>query len=417
MTSFLDVDTALESTALKVDLYELTMLQAALMNGTAHTPCVFEVFTRSLPQGRDYGVLAGVDRVVNAVEKFRFLPEQINYLADAGILNERTLDYLRDYSFRGEILGLLEGDVFFPNTPVMTVKGTFAESVVLETLILSILNHDSAVASAAARMTQAAQGRPIIEMGSRRTHEDSAIAAARACYIAGFSATSNAEAGRRYDIPVTGTSAHAFTLLHDTEEEAFRAQVDALGVTTTLLVDTYDIPNGIRTAVRVAGPRLGGIRIDSGDLAVETRKARALLDDLGAAQTKIIVSSDIDEGEILRLHDCPVDGFGVGTKVVTGAGHPTAGMVYKLVERENRDGQRISVAKNSAEKAGVGGEKAVLRTYDNGEVMEKVVQTDSLTDQDRNDCAQYLLYANEMGLYHGDLEDHRERCLRAVGSA
>src|SRR5918994_493351 len=179
---------------------------------------------------------------------------------DAAGLDRATLDALADWRFTGDIDGYAEGELYFPGSPVLTVSGTFAEAVLLETLTLSVLNHDSAIAAAAAR--------PLIEMGSRRTSEEAAVAAARAAYVAGFASTSNLEAFRRYGVPSTGTAAHSFTLLHDSEAEAFRAQIEALGRDTTLLVDTYDIAQGIRTAVEIAGPRLGAVRIDSRDLIV-----------------------------------------------------------------------------------------------------------------------------------------------------
>jgi nicotinate phosphoribosyltransferase len=241
---------------------------------------------------------------------------------------------------------------------VLTVTGTFGEAVLLETLSLSVLNHDCAIASAGSRMVTAAAGRPLIEMGSRRTHEEAAVAAARAAYIAGFSSTSNLEAGRRYRVPTSGTAAHAFTLLHDSEADAFRAQLDALGIGTTLLVDTYDIARGIRTAIEVAGPSLGAVRIDSGDLAVLARESRELLDSLGATGTRIVLSGDLDEFAIAGLSGAPVDVYGVGTSLVTGSGAPTAGMVYKLVEVDGRP-----VAKRSENKATQGGRKTALRRH------------------------------------------------------
>ena len=228
--------------------------------------------------------------------------------------------------------------------------------MLLETLTLSILNHDSAIASAAARMVTAARGRPILEMGSRRTHEAAAIAASRAAYLAGFVATSNLEAGRRYGVPTSGTSAHAFTLLHKSEIEAFQAQIDAFGTDTTLLVDTYDITQGIRNAVAAAGPRLRAIRIDSGDLDVMATGARELLDELGAHDTKIVVSGDLDEFSIAALAAAPVDIYGAGTAVVVGSGAPTAQLVYKLVEVEGRP-----VAKRSEHKGTTGGRKVSVR--------------------------------------------------------
>ena len=241
------------------------------------------------------------------------------------------------------------------------VHGTFAECVILETLALSIFNHDTAIASAAARMVSAAEGRPLIEMGSRRTHEQAAVAAARAAYLAGFTGSSNLEAQRRHGVPALGTSAHAFTLLHTgaegpDEKAAFRAQVDALGVGTTLLVDTYDITTGVANAVEVAGPELGAVRIDSGDLGVLARQVRAQLDELGATKTRIVVSGDLDEFSIAALRAEPVDMYGVGTSVVTGSGAPTASMVYKLVEVDG-----MPVEKRSAHKESHGGRKKATR--------------------------------------------------------
>jgi len=354
-------------TGLLTDQYELTMLQAALADGTAGTPCTFEAFARRLPDGRRYGVVAGTGRLIEAVANFRFDEAELAQLEP--ILDARTLEHLAGYCFDGDIEGYPEGELYFPGSPVLTVTGSFASAVVLETLVLSILNHDCAVASAASRMASAAAGRTLIEMGSRRAHEQAAVAAARAAYLAGFTATSNLEAGRRFGVPTTGTSAHAFTLLHATEADAFASQVAALGVGTTLLVDTYDITAGIATAIEVAGTGLGAVRIDSGDLGVLARKAREQLDALGATGTKIVLSGDLDEYAIAALRGDPVDVYGVGTSVVTGSGAPTAGMVYKLVEVDGRP-----VAKRSEHKQTNGGRKSVLRRHKpTGTATEEVV--------------------------------------------
>ncbi|MFI6480020.1 nicotinate phosphoribosyltransferase [Nonomuraea sp. NPDC050663] len=350
------------STALLTDHYELTMLQAALRSGAAHRRAVFEVFARHLPGGRRYGVVAGTGRVLDSLESFRFRPDELEFLATA--VDAQTLEFLADYRFSGHVYGYREGDVYFPASPIMVVEGTFAEAVLLETLILSVLNHDCAIASAASRMTTAAAGRPIIEMGSRRTHEWAAVAAARAAYIAGFSSTSNLMAGRLYGVPTAGTAAHAFTLLHDSEPAAFEAQVATLGASTTLLVDTYDVPQAVRTAVEVAGTKLGAVRIDSGDLAVAAQEVRAQLDSLGAFSTRILVTSDLDEYAIAALAAAPVDGYGVGTSVVTGSGVPTAALVYKLVARETVTGKLEPVAKRSVGKPSRGGRKEAYRLLD-----------------------------------------------------
>jgi nicotinate phosphoribosyltransferase len=346
------------STALLTDHYELTMLQAALRDGTSGRHCVFELFARRLPDGRRYGVVAGTGRLLQALQDFRFGDDEIAHLSSAGVIDEPTCTWLRDYRFSGDIDGYREGDLYFPGSPVLTVDTTFADGVVLETLALSVFNHDTAIASAAARMVYAAGDRQCIEMGSRRTHEQSAVAAARAAYLAGFAATSNLAAGQQFGVPTTGTSAHSYTLLHDNEADAFRGQVEALGRDTTLLVDTYDIAQGIRTAIEVAGPELGAIRIDSGDLAVLAHQAREQLDSLGARRTRIVLSGDLDEFALAALAGAPVDAYGVGTSVVTGSGAPTAGFIYKLVEVEGRP-----VVKRSEDKSTRGGRKTAVRRH------------------------------------------------------
>lgn len=371
----------MEHTALQTDHYELTMLASALRDGTAHKPAVFELFARKLPEGRRYGVVGGTRRAIQAIQNFRFSPEQLHFLEHFAQLDETTLEYLANYRFQGTVTGYPEGEIFYPGSPLLTVEGTFGECVILETVVLSIFNHDVAVMSAASRMVNAATQHmgtadestlPIIEMGSRRTHESAAPAAARAAYIAGFEATSNLAAGYLYGVPTTGTSAHAFTLAHTTEENAFQQQVATLGTNTTLLVDTYNIAEGIDNAIAIGGADLGGIRIDSGDLYEETIKARAQLDAAGNTETKIILSSDIDEYVIAELleRNIPVDGIGAGTKVVMGSGHPTAGIVYKLVAIDHGDGY-VPVSKTASGKISVGGKKHGYR--DDAKSVEYVV--------------------------------------------
>ncbi|MGI8752900.1 MAG: nicotinate phosphoribosyltransferase [Acidimicrobiales bacterium] len=378
------------SSALYTDRYELTMLDAALRSGTAERPATFEVFSRRLGEGRTHGVVGGIDGVLEAVERFRFGPAELTWLESAGIVSALTLAWLADYRFSGSIDAYPEGELYTVGSPIVTVEGTFGEAVVLETIVLSILNHDSAIASAAQRIVAAAGGRPIIEMGGRRVAPEAAVAAARAAYLAGFASTSNLEAGRRYGIPTAGTAAHAFVLAYPSEAEAFAAQIAAGGVSTTLLVDTYDIEEGIRVAVKVAGADLGAVRIDSGDLIDEARRARALLDSLGATRTRVIITGDLDDVSIAALAGAPVDGYGVGTRVVTGLDQPTAGFVYKLVSvasgSDEGDGQH-AVAKRSPGKATVGGRKWAWRTrledlpdtFDGPDVRAGPVQVDLIT--------------------------------------
>jgi nicotinate phosphoribosyltransferase len=366
------------STALLTDRYELTMLDAAIGSGTHERECVFEVFARRLPETRRYGVVAGTGRLLSLIEDFRFGEAELDWLRSAGVVRPDTIDWLADFRFRGTITGYQEGDLYFPGSPILIVDGTFAEAVILETLTLSVLNYDSAVASAAARMVSAASGRPLAEMGSRRTGEQSAVAAARAAFIVGFGATSNLEAGRSFGIPTMGTAAHSFTLLHDSEEEAFQAQVDALGPSTTLLVDTYDIPAAVELAVKVAGTGLGAVRIDSGDLPAQVAAVRAQLDSLGATSTRITVTNDLDEYTIAALRAAPVDSFGVGTSVVTGSGEPASGMVYKLVAHRDAAGDWVNVAKKSAAKATVGGRKYPVRSlHSSGLAKAETIYVDS----------------------------------------
>jgi nicotinate phosphoribosyltransferase len=358
------------------DHYELTMIDAALANGTAHRRCLFEVFTRRLPAGRRYGVFAGGGRVLEDLARFRFGDEELSFLAKNKIVSPQTLDWLANYRFTGNITGFAEGECYFPNTPLMMVEATFAEAVILETLVLSILNYDSAVAAAASRITSAALDRPCLEMGARRANEEAAVAAARSAVIAGFVGTSDLEAGRRYGLPTIGTAAHAFTLLHDDEKAAFAAQIATLGKGTTLLVDTYDTMQGVRNAIEVAGTELGAVRIDSGDLSAIAQEVRDLLDSLGATKTKITVSSDLDEYSIASLAVAPVNSYGVGTSVVTGSGAPTCFMVYKLVGREGPSGELEPATKKSAMKQSTGGRKNAARRLDSaGRAVDDIVIT------------------------------------------
>ncbi|BDI23376.1 nicotinate phosphoribosyltransferase [Herbiconiux sp. L3-i23] len=375
------------STALLTDRYELTMLDAALHAGTHERESVFEVFGRSLPGSRRYGVFAGVGRLLEAIEQFRFGDAELGWLSENAVVSPEALDYLADYRFGGDIRGYREGELYFPGSPLLVVQGSFAEAVLLETLVLSVLNYDSAVATAAARMVSAAGTRPLAEMGSRRTGEWSAVAAARAAWIAGFAATSNLEAGRRWSVPTMGTAAHAFTLLHDDEEQAFRAQVDRLGPGTTLLVDTFDVPTAVRRAVEVAGTGLGAVRIDSGDLPIVVAETRELLDSLGATNTRITVTNDLDEYGIAILSASPVDSYGVGTSVVTGSGHPAAGMVYKLVAHRDDTGAWVNVAKKSTSKASVAGSKHAFRRLEGDTATAELIRIDRADAREQADAA------------------------------
>jgi nicotinate phosphoribosyltransferase len=371
---------------LYTDHYELTMLQAALLSGAAHRKSVFEAFARRLPDGRRYGIVAGTGRLLEGIADFRFDGPELDFLRRTHVVNDETLDYLAGFRFTGDIWGYAEGEAYFPNSPILIVESTFAEACILETYVLSVLNHDSAIASAASRMITAAGNRPCIEMGSRRTQEESAAAAARAAIIAGFDSTSNLEAGRRYGVKTVGTAAHSFTLLHDTEREAFEAQIASFGSGTALLVDTYDVETAVRTAVDLAGPALGAVRLDSGDLVAQAQWVRQLLDELGNENTKIVVTSDLDEYAIAALQSAPVDSYGVGTSLVTGSGAPTASMVYKLVSRTDDSGEFVSVAKAAKNKTSKGGRKYALRKLnERGIATQEIVGVGHRPEDDGND--------------------------------
>lgn len=360
------------ASALMTDKYELTMVQAALQSGKADTRCIFEAFTRQLPAGRRFGVVAGTGRLLKVLQSLRFEPADLEFLSEQKTVDSATLDFLADFRFTGDVYGYAEGELYFGQSPILRVEASFAEGVLIETLLLSIMNYDSAVASAAARMRIAAQGRYLAEMGARRAHESAAVAAARAAYIVGFDATSNLEAHRSYGVPSMGTSAHSFTLLYETEQAAFEAQLASMGIGTTLLVDTYDIEAAVRSAVMLTDGKISAVRLDSGDLASTAIRVRNLLDELGAAQTKIVVTNDLDEYTIAALQSAPVDRYGVGTALVTGSGEPTAGFVYKLVAHHT-DGAWIDVEKKSTGKVSKGGKKHAARLIEHGVAQAELV--------------------------------------------
>ena len=346
------------SPALMTDMYEYTMLDAALKDGTADRKCVFEVFTRHLPEGRRYGVVAGTGRILDALEHFHLDEADLKFLADRHVVSPETIKWLENFHFSGTIRGYREGEMFFPNSPILQVEGTFGECTLLETLILSVLNYDSAVASAASRMASAAKDRPCMDMGGRRTNEWAAVAAARAAVVGGFKGTANLLAAQLYGLKAIGTAAHCFTLVHDSERDAFESQIEALGKNTTLLVDTYNVlksgvPNAIKAFKDILLPQgitNCAIRLDSGDLTYLSRKARKMLDAAGLTECKIVASNSLDEYIIrdLLLQGAKIDSFGVGERLITSKSEPVFGGVYKLAAVEDKQGNIIPKIKISA---------------------------------------------------------------------
>ncbi len=360
--------------ALLTDRYQLTMLAAYARAGLAGRRAVFELFVRSLPPARRFLVACGLGRVLRSLEGLRFSPEDLERFAADSMLGPalarpEVRALFESFRFDARVWTIPEGRLTFPNEPIARVEGTLAEAQLVETFLLSAFNHDARVASKCARVTLAARGRPCFEFGSRRTHEAAAVDAARAAYVAGFDGTSNEWAARLYDLPIAGTMAHAFVLAHAAdggeggEGGAFATFGETFDQPVTCLVDTFDTLRGVERAAAALGPRLGGIRIDSGDLDALARGARARLDAAGCAHTRVGVSNDLDEYAVERLVNAgaPVDSFGVGTMVVCTPDAPALGAVYKLVALEDASGRMVAVQKRSPGKGSNAGVKQVFR--------------------------------------------------------
>ncbi|AKU90174.1 nicotinate phosphoribosyltransferase [Vulgatibacter incomptus] len=353
--------------ALQTDLYELTMAAAYLREGSSERRAVFELYVRHLPPSRGYGIAAGLEAALRFLEELRFTPEELEALEALPALAEgfrvsgfrRRLEELR---FTCDVWAMPEGTAFFGGEPLLRVEGPLIEAQLVETRLLSVLNHASAIASKAARFAWAARPASVVEFGARRAHPDAAVDAARAAYIGGCDGTSNLEAARRFGIPIFGTAAHSFTMSHESELEAFRSYIETFPDTSTLLIDTYDTLEGARRAAAVGGERLRGVRLDSGNLEVLAFGVRRILDDAGLSEARIVVSGDLDENVVQRLlsRGAPIDVFGVGTRLTVSTDAPALGGVYKLVSIE-REGRMEPATKLSEAKIAWPGAKQVYR--------------------------------------------------------
>ncbi len=365
-------------TALMTDLYQLTMAAGYFHHGLHAKRVSFELFVRRLPENRRFMLFAGLERVLDYLRNLHFTESQIAYLRQVPHLQTAMsydfVEFLRDFRFTGDVWAMPEGTVCFAREPMIRVTGTLLETQLVETFLLSAINTETIVATKAARIILAADGRDVLEFGTRRTSPDEAVASARAAFIAGFAATSNVEAGYRWDIPVAGTAAHSWTMSHASEEDAFRNYVEVFPKHATLLVDTYDTIEGVKRAIAVAHDRLKGIRLDSGDLLALSTQARRLLDEAGLRDTKIVASGDLNEDKIQRLvaAGAPIDGFGVGTELVRSSDNPTLGGVYKIVFDHTED---RPVAKFSEGKATLPGLHQVFRKYRDGIAESDVIGT------------------------------------------
>lgn len=365
---------------LHTDKYQINMMYAHWVHGTWHEKAVFEVFFRKLPFGNGYAVFAGVERIVDYILNLRFDEEMIDYLAGQEENYEPNfLDELRRFRFNGSLWCAKEGTLVFHNEPVIRVEANVFEAQLLETAVLNFMNYQTLIATKASRIRQVAPNDVLLEFGTRRAQEaDAAVWGARAAYLAGFDATSNVRAGMLFGIPAKGTHAHSWVQHHETEEEAFRKFAEALPDQVTLLVDTYDtLRSGVPNAIKIgkwmeeSGKRMSSIRLDSGDLAYLSIKARKMLDDAGLGYVTITASNDLDENIIfnLKAQGARIDIWGVGTQLITAADQPALGGVYKLVAKE-RGGEYVPVIKISGnpEKVSTPGLKEVYRIIhrDNG---------------------------------------------------
>lgn len=419
--------------ALLTDRYELSMLGAYLREGMAERRAVFELSVRRLPSSRRFLVAAGLDRIVRHLQSLQFTEDEIAYLRDApglaDVMTDAMQNYLRGFRFRGDVDAVPEGELVFEGEPLLRIEAALGEGQLLETFLLGVINAETRVASKAARVVLAAEGRPVFEFGARRSDPWAAPHAGRAAYVAGCAATSCEQSGMWFGVPVAGTLAHSYVLAHvdDGEAEAFRAFAEAFPGGTSVLIDTFDTHRGALRAAQ-AGPSVRAVRIDSGDLAAAARDVRSILDAAGRRDVQVIASDDLDERRIRELlaAGAPYDGFGVGTAIVLTPDAPSLGAIYKLVEIDDRRHVRTPVGKRSPGKPTYAGRKQVYRRRaPDGTMLEDVV---TLLDDARESPAMregepLLEPVMRCGKLVRALEDPaaqtreaRARCLRAVAT-
>lgn len=377
--------------SLLTDFYELTMAKGYLDGGYEDKIVYFDMFFRSVPEGGGYAVVAGLEQVIDYLRNLRFTEEDLSFLKDKYKFDDKFIDYLRNFKFTCDVWAIPEGTVVFPHEPLVKVCGPVMEAQILETALLCTINHQSLIATKTARIVRAAEGRPVMEFGARRAQGyDASVLGARASYIAGVAGTSCTICGQQFDIPLSGTMAHSWVMLFDSEFEAFAAYAKSYPDKTLLLVDTYDVlKSGIPNAIRVAkeilepmGKRLLGIRIDSGDLTYMTQQARKMLDEAGLTDCKITVSNALDEyliRDLINQGAC-IDSFGVGERLITSKAEPVFGGVYKISAVEDEAGNIIPKMKISENIGKVTNpcSKDLVRFYDNatGKAIADVIMVD-----------------------------------------
>lgn len=362
--------------SMMMDFYELTMSNGYFQEKDKDRQVAFDVFYRKNPDGGGFAIFAGLEQILDYIRNLHFSKKDVEYLRNQKIFSEEFLTYLENFQFKGDIYAFPEGTIMYPNEPIITVIAPLIDAQLVETAILAEVNHQSLVATKARRIVKAAAGRSVSDFGARRAHNmDAAIYGSRACYIGGVNSTATVIAGQMFQIPVSGTMAHSFIMYYKDEFTAFRKYAETYPDATVLLVDTYDvlksgIPNAIRVAKEVLEPmgkRLKGVRLDSGDLAYLSKKARKMLDAAGLEDCIIIASNSLDEYTISSLinQGARIDSFGVGERMITAKSEPVFGAVYKIagVEEDGVMQPRIKVSEN-IEKITNPGLKKVYRIYD-----------------------------------------------------
>lgn len=411
--SWVDQDNA----ALLTDLYELTMAASYFKRGM-NEPATFDLFVRDLPPRRNFLVVCGLEQALDHLETMTFDADSLGYLESLGMFDAAFLEYLSGFSFSGDVWAMAEGEVAFAREPLVSVTAPLIEAQLVETFLLNCITFQTMVASKAARVSIASGDRSFMDFSLRRDHgADAGLKAARAAYIAGAASTSNVLAGRFFGIPVSGTMAHSYVMAFDSEADAFRAFAEDFPERAVLLIDTFDVIEGARKAVEVArelapqGVKLAGVRIDSGDLAEVTREVRTVLDDSGFAETKIILSGDLDEYRIASLcaDGVPVDLFGVGTQLGTSADSPYLGGVYKLVEDHN--GPKIKL---STGKVTLPGRKQVHRFISDGRIRHDVISLRDETIPGSHPLVCQVMRGGERTDDRETLEQMQARCLGAI---
>ena len=354
------------------DFYEITMANGYFCSDMTEDTAYFDMFFRSIPDNGGYAVMAGLEQVIEYLKNLSFTDEDIEYLRSKKFFNEEFLKYLSEFEFKCDVWAVPEGTLIFPGEPIITVKGPVMQAQFVETMILLLINHQSLIATKASRIVRAAAGRPVMEFGTRRAHSTAAaVYGARAAYIGGCAGTACAVADIEFGIPAMGTMAHSWVQMYDDEYEAFKKYAEIYPTNCVLLVDTYDVlKSGVPAAIRVfkeMKPEKMGIRIDSGDIAYLTKKARKMLDDAGLEDCTIVVSNSLDEyiiREVIQEGAC-IDSFGVGERLITASSQPVFGGVYKLsaLEKDGKMIPKIKVSEN-VEKITNPGFKSLYRLYD-----------------------------------------------------